>query len=479
MNRPEAAISDLVAPLRATFSSGRTRALDWRRHQLERLRALLVNEEAALLDALRTDLGKGAAEAWMTEIGVVIAEVDHARRNLKRWARPERVASALAQLPARSAIERVPFGVVLVLAPWNYPVNLVLAPLVGALAAGNCVVLKLSEGAAATAESLARLIPEYLDDEAVRVVTGGPEAAERLLELPFDLIFFTGGPTIGRRVMEAAARRLTPVVLELGGKSPCIVADDADVAVAARRIAWGKFVNAGQTCVAPDYVLVERAREAALLEALEGAIRRFFGDDPRESGDYGRIVDARHHDRLVGLLAGGEVVCGGTHDASSRYLAPTVLTGVDLEAPLMIDEIFGPILPVVPVDGIDEAVGFIADRPDPLAMYVFSRSSETARGVLDRTTSGGACVNDVLMHLANPRLPFGGVGASGSGAYHGRSGFEAFSHRRSVLSRGTWIDPAVRYPPYGGGKLALLKRLFMPFGGNSRGTDRAGPGPGR
>lgn len=438
--------------------------MQWRRAQLDGLRRMLEEREDELLRALADDLGKGAAEAWATELGIVRAEIDHARRRVPGWARPKRVVPSLLQLPSKARVAAVPRGVVLVLAPWNYPLNLTLVPLVAALAAGNCVVLKPSERAPRCAAALARLLPEYLDPDAVRVVEGDGEVAGALVASAFDLIFYTGGAEVGRRVLAAAAERLTPVVLELGGKSPCIVLDDADIEATARRVMWGKCVNAGQTCVAPDYVLVDRRRERELLDALASEVRRAFGEDPSASGDYGRIVDARHHERLVRMLADGEVVCGGDHQVESRYLAPTVLTEVRLDSPLMQEEIFGPLLPVIPVDDVEAALRFVAARPRPLALYVFSRSTEAARRVLDRTTSGGACVNDVLLHLANPRLPFGGVGESGFGAYHGQAGFEAFSHRRSLLIRGTWVDPSLRYPPYDARKLSWLRRLISPFG---------------
>ncbi len=457
-------MTDVVAPtvaaLRRTFESGRTRPVAWRRAQLEALGRLLVERESALLDALASDLGKSAVEAWATELGLVRAECAHARRRVARWARPDRVAPSLLQLPGTARVEPSPRGVILILAPWNYPLNLTLAPLVGALAAGNCVALKPSERAPRTSEVLARTLPEFVDADAVRVVEGDARTAAALVDAPFDLVFFTGGATVGREVAVAAARRLVPVVLELGGKSPCVVLDDADLETAARRVAWGKVVNAGQTCVAPDHVLVARGREAELVDRLAAAVAALLGEDPAASPDYGRIVDARHHARLVRFLGDGEAACGGGHDEAALHIDPTVLTNVAPDAPVTREEIFGPILPVLPVDGEEEAIARVAAAPAPLALYVFTRSAAAARRVLDRTASGGAAVNDVLLHLANPRLPFGGVGGSGYGAYHGRAGFDAFSHRRSVLARGTRIDPAVRYPPYGRWKRWWIERLI-------------------
>jgi aldehyde dehydrogenase (NAD+) len=348
--------------------------------------------------------------------------------------------------------------VALVIAPWNYPVQLLLAPAAAALAAGNSVVLKPSEVSAHTADALAELVPRYLDERVVALVTGGVDETTALLAERFDHIFYTGNGRVGRIVMAAAAQHLTPVTLELGGKSPAIVAADANVEVAARRIAWAKFLNAGQTCVAPDYVLVDRAVEGRLLAGLRGALSRFYGPDPRLSDDYGRIVNEAHFARLTGLLdAGGyaEVVVGGDRDRATRYLAPTVLSGVDPGAPVMGEEIFGPILPVLPVDDVDEAIAFVNDRDKPLALYAFGGRAATDR-VLERTSAGSVCLNHAVLQVAVPELPFGGVGASGMGAYHGSAGFERFSHLKPVLTKPIRPDPPALYPPY-----TRLKRWFI------------------
>jgi aldehyde dehydrogenase (NAD+) len=452
------AIPGVVASLRATFDSGRTRPLAWRREQLGRLRDLMRAHGDELVAALRADFGKPELEARMMDIGQVPIECSLALRNLRRWTRPERAAGL--PLLGRSRIVREPLGVVLIIAPWNYPVGLLLSPLVGALAAGNCAVLKPSEVTAHTAEVLARRVPEYLDRSAVAVVTGAAHETQALLSERFDHIFYTGGGRVGRIVMKAAAETLTPVTLELGGKSPCIVDLDVDVRVAARRIAWGKFLNAGQTCVAPDYVLVHERREEELVREISAAIRAFYGDDPLASSDLTQVADARHFDRIAKLLTSGEVAVGGRTDPGRRLIEPTLLRRVSPDAPIMREEIFGPVLPVIPVKSIDEAVDFVNERDKPLALYVFSRDEEVQREVLERTSSGGVCVNGTLLHLSNPALPFGGVGPSGMGAYHGRHSFETFSHRKSVLYRGLRFDPSFLYPPYTNWKTRLLRRFL-------------------
>ncbi len=453
--------AELLGALRETFGSGRTRSLAWRLGQLEALEAFVLEREDELCEALRADLGKSRFEAWLGELGVLRAELRHTRKHLPDWLRPERVPVPLPLQPGRAEVVREPLGVVLVIAPWNYPVQLALAPLVGALAAGNCAVVKPSEIAPASSALLAEWLPRYLDPDAVRVVEGGVPETQALLAQRWDHVFYTGNGRVGRIVMKAAAEHLTPVTLELGGKSPCFVLRDADLRTAARRIAWGKFFNAGQTCVAPDYLLVDRAVEQPLLDALGEAIHRFYGEQPRQSPDYARIVSERHFDRLVGLLEGsGQVVFGGEHDRSERYLAPTVLREVPEDAPVMQEEIFGPILPVLTFSDLSEAIDRVRRGDKPLALYVFGRAPEAIDRVLSETSSGGACVNDVVVHLSVPELPFGGVGESGMGAYHGRASFETFSHRRSVLRKGTRLDPPLRYPPYDERTLGWVKKLM-------------------
>lgn len=456
----EAEISKIVDTLRGTFRTGRTFPLQWRKNQLKNLIRMLKEREEIFLDALQMDLGRPSVEGFAGEVGQSMAEADHALKNLSSWARDERIPTPLAMQPGKCRIVREPLGVVLIIGPWNYPLSLMLTPLVGALAAGNCAVLKPSELTPHASAALAEWIPRYFDDGAVRVVEGGIEVASGLLKQRFDHIFYTGNGTVGRIVMEAAAKHLTPVTLELGGKSPCIIDDDVDLNVAAHRIVWGKFFNAGQTCVAPDYLLVSEKIEDALLGRLQAVITEFYGSNPRLSPDFGRIVNDRHHARLTSLLDGGDIVIGGQHDIDGRYVAPTILRNVQLDHPLMKDEIFGPLLPVISVRSMEEAIDFVNDRPKPLALYIFSNNRSHVDKVLTRTSSGGACVNDAITHLSVPELPFGGVGASGMGAYHGRSSFETFSHRKSILDKATWVDPSLRYPPYDDTKLRMLKHLL-------------------
>ncbi len=442
------AIPHRIEQLRASFASGRTRSLDWRRDQLGRLQTLLREGGAELVAALDADLAKPQLEAWLAELVFVASEAKLARKRLAAWTRPERVRTPFDQRPAQARVVREPLGTVLIVAPWNYPVQLLLAPLVGAIAAGNCAALKPSELAPHTSAALAKLVTRYLDPECVAVIEGGIEETTALLEQRFDHIFYTGNGRVGRVVMEAAARHLTPVTLELGGKSPCIVDASADLDVAARRIAWGKFLNAGQTCVAPDYVLAHEAIEGALIEKLGETIHRFYGEDPRESPHFARIINPRHHTRLAELLEGAEVAAGGGGDTAQRYFAPTVVRDVKPDSPLLRDEIFGPILPVLRVRDLDEAIAFVREREKPLALYVFTASEEAERKVVEGTSSGGVCVNATVWQVANPELPFGGVGASGMGAYHGRASFETFSHRKPVVKKSTRLDPRILYPPY-------------------------------
>ncbi|MDF1607408.1 aldehyde dehydrogenase family protein [Hoeflea sp. YIM 152468] len=450
-------IPDIIAKLRVTHDARRTRPLAWRRGQLLRLRAMITENETDILEALHADLGRSGFETQLVETGTVLSEIRHVLAHLKSWMRPQRVATPLTNQPGRSAVMPEPLGVVLILAPWNYPFYLIGMPLIGAISAGNCAVLKPSEISAHTSKLLARLIPAYLDPDAIRVVEGGVETSTELLAQHFDHIFFTGSANVGKVVMTAAASHLTPVTLELGGKSPCIVHDDCDLEIAARRVAWGKFLNAGQTCVAPDYVLVQEKAAARFVEGLKATVTRFFGDDPQASPDYARIINDKHFDRVSKLIGDGQIACGGETDASTRYIAPTVLTGVDPAAPVMNQEIFGPVLPVISYGAIEEAIDFVNRRPKPLALYLFSNSQQIRDQVLGQTSSGGACINEVVTHLAVPGLPFGGVGASGMGACHGRASFDTFSHAKAVLTKSERFDVPLRYPPFSALKSRLIR----------------------
>jgi aldehyde dehydrogenase (NAD+) len=455
---PVSQIPDTVARLRRTFDSGRTRPLEWRRAQLEGLVAFARENSDALVAALQADMGKPDLEARAADIGQVVQEGRLALKNLKKWTRPE--GAGWLPVLGRSFVQRDPLGVVLIIAPWNYPVGLLLSPLVGAVAAGNAAVLKPSEVTAHTSAAIAELLPRYVDGDAIAVVEGGVEETTALLDERFDHVFYTGNGSVGRIVMEAAAKHLTPVTLELGGKSPCIVDKTAKLDVTARRIAWGKFLNAGQTCIAPDYVLVEKSAEEGLVEALRTAVHDFYGDDVTASGDYTRIVNRRHHERLSKLLVGEEVAFGGGTDPERCTIEPTVLRNVSPDAPIMQDEIFGPILPVIGVEDVGEAIDFVNRREKPLALYLFSDDDDAARRVLGETTSGGACVNGTILHIGNSSMPFGGVGPSGMGAYHGRFTFETFSHRKAVLKRGLRFDPKIMYPPYTRRKTKMVRKMF-------------------
>ena len=453
-------LAQLIRRQHAYFHTGATRSLGYRRAQLQKLHDALVTHEPALLAALQADLRKSAYEAYTTELGLVLSEVRHALRCLPAWMRPQRRRTPLFAWPARGFIQPEPYGVALIVGPWNYPLQLLFSPLVGALAAGNCVVLKPSEFAPRTAAAIAQLIGAIFPEEYVAVVQGEREVAEGLLRERFDCIFFTGSTNVGRAVMTAAARHLTPVTLELGGKCPCLVCADAPLDITARRIAWGKFMNAGQTCVAPDFVLVDRRVRGPLIDALKRAIGQFYGDDPQKSGDYGRIVNRKHLERLTGYLSGsGQVTHGGQHDASDLYLAPTILTGVAADAPVMQEEIFGPILPVLEFDKLDDTLALLHERPTPLALYLFTQDRATQERVLAATRSGGVCLNDTVTHMIGKDLPFGGLGESGLGAYHGQASFDCFTHRRSVMRRSLAFDPKLRYPPPRI-SLATLKRAY-------------------
>ncbi|WP_374969760.1 aldehyde dehydrogenase family protein [Terrabacter sp. BE26] len=455
-----------VARAREAFDSGRTKPRAWREGQLRALRTLLVEHEHEVAEALHGDLGKSATEAWITETGFVVREIDHTLRHLRAWTAPRRVPVPVSLGPGRARVVREPLGVVLVIAPWNYPVQLCLAPLVGALAAGNAVVVKPSEVAPATSALLARLLPRYLDRSAVHVVEGGVPETTALLAERFDHIFYTGNGTVGRVVLEAAARHLTPVTLELGGKSPAYVSDDADLAVTAQRLVWGKFTNAGQTCVAPDYVLATRKTIEALKPLLAQAITSAFGADPSRSAEYGRIVSTRHFERLTAMVEHDRVVMGGRSDAATRYLEPTVVEVDDADDPeqlVMQEEIFGPVLPLVEVDDLDSAIDFVNRREKPLALYVFTRSDRVRQRFTRDTSSGALAFNVPLAHLAVPGLPFGGVGASGTGAYHGEHSVELFSHAKSVLSLPTRPDAMVFVrPPFTAVKEAVVNRVAFP-----------------
>ncbi len=444
---------------RAAFASGRTKTLAWRRAQLEALERMLTESAPRIREALWADLRKNEVETQVTEIVSVTNEVQFALKNLDNWTTDRKVKTSALIGPARAAIHREPLGTVLIIGPWNYPINLILAPLVGALAAGNAVVLKPSEVAPACSELLAELMPQYLDADAIQVVEGAVDETTRLLECNVDHIFYTGNGKVGSIVMTAAAKTLTPVTLELGGKSPVWVDDSARLSAAAQSIAWGKFSNAGQTCVAPDYVLTTPELVTPLAREIARAVRQMYGSDPRQSPNYGRIVNTKHAERLAGLLDDGRVYKGGTADPDERYVAPTILLDVDPGSPVMQEEIFGPILPILAVDDLDEAIEFINARPKPLALYAFTEDDEVRERIQKDTSSGGLAFNMVVAQLAVATLPFGGVGDSGVGRYHGEFGMQTFSHEKAVLRKLRGPDPfALARPPFGWLTRKLLLR---------------------
>lgn len=439
---------DIVRAQRDFFETGRTKDLDFRREQLRVLKRAVMGNSSAILNALKEDMNKPAFEAYVAEISQVTSGIDYTLKRLSWWARPRRVHTPAYLFLASSHVYPEPVGVALIIGPWNYPMDLVIEPLTGAIAAGNCAVLKPSEIAPATAAVTARIIRENFDPAFVTAVEGGAGEAQALLAERFDYIFYTGGSVVGKVVMEAASKNLTPVTLELGGKSPCIVEPDIDVDIAARRITWGKYFNAGQTCIAPDYLLVNRRVKDALLEAIKGYITRFYGDDPKASPDYPRIVSDKHFERISALLGEGDIIAGGQTDAGTRYIAPTVIDNVTLEHKVMQEEIFGPVLPVIAYEDLQEAIDIVRSRPKPLSLYVFTRDRAKQERVMRDTTSGGACINDTMIHYSNPRVPFGGVGISGFGRYHGKWTFETFSNMKGIVDRSFLVDIYLRYPPY-------------------------------
>jgi aldehyde dehydrogenase (NAD+) len=449
----------MFADLESAFASDRTRSLNWRAEQLIALEKMMAECEQEFLDALHADLGKHAQEAWATEVSYVTADAAYCRRHLKRWSKRRRVPTPMLGKPGRSWIQPEPLGVVLIIGAWNYPAQLTLAGLAAAVAAGNCAVIKPSELAPSTSELIARRVPEYMDVDCIRVVEGGVVETTALLELPWDHILYTGGGKVGRIVMAAAAKHLTPVTLELGGKSPCLVLPDANLETTARRIAWGKFTNAGQTCIAPDYILTDADTEARLVPRLALAIEEMYGANPETSDSYGRIVNERHFERLSALIASGDPVIGGRTNPATRYIAPTVLNNVATNSPVMQEEIFGPILPIVRCDGLEAAIEFIRAGDKPLAAYIFTRDEDAEAKFLDRVSSGNACVNDTMMFMTVDELPFGGVGGSGMGCYSGEHGFRTFSHMKAVMKRAWWPDVALRYAPYTDKKFNLLRKL--------------------
>ena len=444
--------------MRRYFDSGITKTYDFRKQQLIKLKQAVSKHEQAFHDALYSDLKKSPEECWVTETGFLIAEINNTIKHLKQWMEPETVATNLLNLPSKSYVLSDALGVVLIIGPWNYPLQLLFTPMVGAIAAGNCVVLKSSEFAPATAAVMQQLIRETFEEQYIHIVEGdGAVVIPAMMNnFTFDHVFYTGSTVVGKIIYKMAAERLVPVTLELGGKSPCIVEDDANIKVAARRIAMTKFSNAGQMCVAPDYVLVHSSKKEALVTALKNTIQQFFGDKAEESYNYSKIINERQFNRLTNYLQQGKIVHGGRTDAAKLFIEPTIVEDIAPGSTIMIDEIFGPILPIISFTTVEEAKAVIAKNPNPLAFYVFTSSRKKEAEWLTGVAFGGGCINNASWHLTNHHLPFGGRGFSGTGHYHGKYSFETFSHKKAIMKTPTWFDPSIKYPPFKG-KLKLFK----------------------
>lgn len=441
--------SNILHRQREFFNSGNTLKYKYRIFQLKKLKKLIIDYEKQILDAVKEDLSKPDFENYFSEIQISLMELDFAIKNLKRWMKVEFVKTPFMHQPGYSFTKAESLGVVLIIAPWNYPFQLIISPLIANIAAGNCAILKPSEISENSSNIIAKLINENFDANYIKVIEGDAAVSESLLKLKFDHIFYTGSSAVGKIVMRAAAEHLTPVTLELGGKSPCIVDKNIALKTTARRIVWGKFFNVGQTCIAPDYVLVHKEQKENLIVELKKAIEEFYGGNAEISKDYARIINEKHFNRLKNYLLEGEIVYGGKTNAEAKYIEPTILTNIKADAKVMQDEIFGPILPIMEYSDTEDVIEYINSRPKPLALYIFSKSSDFTKTILSRTSSGGVCINDTLSHITTTSLPFGGVGNSGMGKYHGKAGFNTLSHRKSVMKKSFLIDYSLRYPPYG------------------------------
>ncbi len=441
------------------FKTSQTYDVNYRINALKKLKRALDKWETDILKALEEDLGKAPFEGYETELGICHAEINHLLKHVRKWSKRERKATPIVHFPSSSYILKDPKGVVLIMSPWNYPLQLSICPFAAALAAGCTAVIKPSRYSKATSKVLSMMIKETFKEEYAAVVEGGHEVNQALLSLRWDHIFFTGSPRVGRVVMEAASRNVTPVTLELGGKSPVIIDKSADLKITATRLAWGKFLNAGQTCVAPDYVLIEKGLEEKFINYFKEAICRMYSETPLKSPDLPKIINEHHYERLKGLLGCGKAVIGAEYDDTSRRIAPTLLIDVPLDSEVMQEEIFGPILPLITVSSVDEAVEFIREREAPLALYIFSNDKNVIKKVHRLCRFGGGCINDAVVHLSNPNIPFGGVGNSGVGSYHAKAGFDTFTHEKSILKKGIFPDIPIRYAPYGD-KLKLIRKLL-------------------
>lgn len=452
-------IDSIYESQRRTLHKGITKSVSRRKTLLKQLKRLIHENEQKIFDALHADLRKSEAESLMSETAFVLAEIEEALREVEFWAKPERVDGSWLTFPSKSVVYKEPYGIALIIGPWNYPFQLIIAPLVAALAAGNTVILKPSEISSATSQLLAELIDQYFAAQEVAVIQGGVKTTQYLLEKPNNKIFFTGSPQVGKVIMKAAAAQLTSVTLELGGKSPVIVDETAPIESTAKKIIFGKCLNAGQTCIAPDYLLVHASQKERLVAALNQTVKDFYGEDPRKSADYARIINEKHFHRLKGYLTEGTILFGGDTFQEDLYVAPTVIDVLDRNASLMKEEIFGPILPVISYTSIDEVIEIVRERDQPLALYLFSKNKKLHKQLIDSLSFGGGAINTTIEHIINPNLPFGGVGTSGLGSYHGKFGFETFSHKKAVLKKSGWLDLAIKYPPYQN-KIKWLRKAF-------------------
>ncbi len=453
------AIHEIVKNHQQYFLAGASKPLESRIHALKSLQKSLAVHEKQILDALKLDLNKSAFEAYETELGLVREELASTIRHLPKWSRKKRVKTPLMHFLSKSMLYPEPYGTVLIMSPWNYPFQLTMMPLIGAIAAGNCCVLKPSEYAFHTSEMIQKIVEEAFSPELVSVIRGGRAANQSLLEERFDYIFFTGSPAVGHLVMESASRNLTPITLELGGKSPCIVDQTADISLAARRIIWGKCLNAGQTCIAPDYLFVHSDVKEKLIEEMKKTISEFYGVHPELNPDYPKIINEKHFNRLLNLMNDGHCLYGGLFNSKTRQISPTLIDGISAASPIMQEEIFGPLLPILTFENINEVFTFVSSRPKPLALYLFSKNSNDIERTIQTLSFGGGCINDTITHIANAHLPFGGVGESGMGQYHGKRSFDTFTHQKAVLNKSCLVDIPLRYPPFKN-RLSLLRKIM-------------------
>ena len=452
-------VKELIKNQRLYFEGGITKGLDFRLEKLQALRKAIIDSEEEIIEALRKDLGKAPFEAYATEIGIVLEEIKYTIKNLPKWAKRKKVKTPIAQFLSSSYIYSEPYGEALIISPWNYPFQLAILPLVGSIAAGNCTIIKPSEHSPNTSEVIYKIIIKNFDERYISVIKGDVETSQALLEEEFDYIFFTGNIQVGKIVMEAASKYLTPVTLELGGKSPCIVDETADINIAAKRIVWGKFLNAGQTCVAPDYLMVHSSIKDELISKIQEYIIEFYGEDPCSNPDYPKIINEKHFRRLIKLMEGEEIIFGGQANENTNCIAPAILSNVTWSSSIMQEEIFGPLVPILEFEDLNEIVSTVNKRPKSLAVYFFSNNKKRQRDIIGRIPFGGGCINDTITHLASPYMPFGGVGSSGMGSYHGKASFDLFSHKKSILIKSNLFDIPLRYPPFKN-NLKLLKQIM-------------------